>query len=374
MAKSVEETMDLVSAFLGEIRKEAAAPTGPDEEQPGAASNTETEDIKKLESESDGITDSQTNLGKEQASAAAAGGANADVAPENTDADGTDPVDGDEPKKLDIDQPAKENSDVLGGVKKQEINMEQKLARAEGLANAILEVIEDAFTKKAAEASAEEEVSEEKEASDEEGNAKKSLEDLVLEKMAAKAQEYAQDQYESYLLGMQTRLRDEMELKEAELNPEVLDKFGGVEGLLDKVAAENPEAVLPPELMGEAPVEAPVEEAPVEEAPVEEEAVAPEMGGEVSEAELDELATALDEAGVTPEDLEQAFSDIQALEEAGVQPEELAQAIEEMSAEGAPMPEEAPVEEAPVEEAPVEEEKVACDRQKIDYIKEFLRR
>jgi hypothetical protein len=185
-----------------------------------------------------------------------------------------------------------------------------------------------------------------------------------------------------------------MELKEAQLDPETLEKVGGIEGLLDKVAQENPEAILPEGIAPGMPVEegAPPMPEAAPEAPMPEAApeAAPEMGGEeeIGEEELDQLADALDQAGVTPEDLEQAFQDIQALQEAGVQPDELAQAIEEMGAEeeGAALggeeevaPEPAGEVEAPVEEpaeAPAEEEKVASEEQsrRIDMIKEFLKR
>ena len=121
-----------------------------------------------------------------------------------------------------------------------------------------------------------------------------------------------------------------------------------------------------------------------EEAPVEGEGM--DGGGEeISEDELDQLADALDQAGVTPEDLEQAFTDISALQEAGVQPDELAQAIEQLSAEdgggdmgGEPAPAAedtgeamVPEEEAP---APAEEEKVASDNRRIQMLKAILKR
>ncbi len=378
---NVKDSMALLDEFLGEIEKEAVAPTDPDATQPGDSSNTKKEDLKKLESEDDGITDSQTNLGKEQVAAARASGSTADETPENTDADGRDPVDEDTPKKLDIDQPARGNSEALGTVKKQEINMEQKLARAEGMASAIISVIEKEITKEAAQKPAAKTV-------------KPNLEDMLLEKMAKEAEAAAQDYFESHILGQITRLRDEMELKEAKLDPQVLNKVGGVSGLLDKVAAEMPEAVLPegmgglppealaglpPEAAGEMPPEAAGEMPPEmgAEAPVE-----GAEGDDISEEELSQLADELDQAGVSPEDLQQAFEDIQSLQEAGVQPDELAQAIEQLNAEGGEAgTEEAPGELPPEEEVPEEvpeeapvEEKAASDNRRVDMIKEFLKR
>lgn len=353
---NVQNIMDTFLSGLDDIEKEAAE-TSPEETQPGAKSNMDTEDIVALKSENDGVTDKQTNIGKEQSAEAKAGGATADEAPVNTDEEAQTELDKEDPKTLDVDQPIKDNSSVIGPVKETNIGMEQKIARVESLGNAILKVIEKELDKEAA-------VKTEK----------PSLEDLLWQKMAADANAAAQEAFESHLLGSMTRLRDEMTLKEANIDPKLLKKFGGVSGLLDKVAMEDINAVLPEgaaEAMPEGmPAEMPVDEAIPDEVPADV-PVDEAMPEDVSEEQLDEIASALDEAGVTPEELEQALTDVVALQEAGVPPEELAQAIEEMNDEdvgGEDMPGEAPVE----EEMP--EEKVAFDRNRIEMIKAHLRR
>jgi hypothetical protein len=79
------------------------------------------------------------------------------------------------------------------------------------------------------------------------------------------------------------------------------------------------------------------------------------MGGE----DVDAMAAALDEAGVTPEELQQAMEDVQALQEAGIPPEELANALTEVVGEGGGEEmagEEGIAAEAAAEGEPVEEE------------------
>ena len=118
----------------------------------------------------------------------------------------------------------------------------------------------------------------------------------------------------SYQLGLIKRAEDEEAIQEAlGINPEE------AAGLLDEVATEEPEAVMPAEEM---PAEAMGEELPAEamgeELPAEamgEELPAEAMG---EEGGIDEeaLLAALVEAGVTPEELEQAVSEVGAEDEA----------------------------------------------------------
>lgn len=365
MATSVRDTMAIISEYLGEVgmSKEAAAPTAPDAEQPGAASAMDRTSIKGLQSESNKMRGNQSAAGKEQTAEAKASGSNVDEVATNSDEDKDAPHAKDAPKTLDSDETLQGNSDVLGTVKKQEINMAQKMARAEKLANSILGVIEESMN---AQYEAQKQAAEQPALTEEEQE---------FQKLAEQAAIHAQDCFESHLLGALTRRRDELALSNSKLDPRVLQKVGGVAGLLDKVAAEDIGAVLPegfelpPEAMDAA---AGGGEAMGEEMPEEAMGEGGEEGG-VGEGELEEIAAALDEAGVTPEDLESALTDIQALQEAGVSPEELAQAIEELGAEEAGGGEEMPAEE--VEEAPEEEEKIASEmyQNRVNLIKDFLR-
>jgi hypothetical protein len=80
---------------------------------------------------------------------------------------------------------------------------------------------------------------------------------------------------------------------------------------------ETPEAVLPEGV--ELPPEALVDGADLTEE-------VPEEGG-VGDEDLEAIGAQLEEAGVTPEELQQAIEDVQALQEAGVTPEDLAAAL-----------------------------------------------
>ena len=141
--------------------------------------------------------------------------------------------------------------------------------------------------------------------------------------LAKTASNAAQEFYEGYLSGMVKRAQDEIEV-ETSVPPSVLKQAGGVRSLLDKVAMENPEAVLPegtelPPEISDIPEEGGIEEGGFPGAP--------EEGG-IGDEDLEAIGAQLEEAGVTPEELQQAIEDVQALQEAGVSPEDLAAALE----------------------------------------------
>jgi hypothetical protein len=375
MAKgTIKDTMALMDEFLGSFRKEAYDATA-----------------------------KQQSLGLEQTTAAKAGGATAAEgdARDSQDSKALDTENELAAVRMGSEDSAEDKSEVIGKVKKEVVteNLSEKTARATRLGNAILNAIEKTMNKEAAE----------------EQNARKPLspEDELLQKCAQSAAIAAQDYYESHLLGQLQRIKDEAELHGAGIPKEALAKVGGISGLLDKVAAEDPALILPPGMVGpeELPAEGDMEGGDAEldalaeqlaaqgVTPEELEAafgdVAPEeaagdvvaegapmeeggVEGDVSEEDLAALADQLDAAGVTPEDLASAFEDVKALQEAGVAPDELAAAVEEMLGQEAASGEEAaPAEgaEEAVDAAAAEElpkEASALDRNRIETIKKYL--
>jgi hypothetical protein len=373
MAKAnVKSTMQLLDEFLGSFKKEAFE------------AGTE-----------------QKTLGTEQVEAANDSGSTvSEEKPLDTkDKDALDTPNAISPVRMAIDESVQEKSEVVDTVAKETVseNIVEKTARATRLGNAILTAIDGILSKEAA-------------------AAKVTPEQALFNKIAAESMAAANDYYQSHLMGRLQRLNDEAELAKANIPKNVLQKVGGIKGLLDKVAMEDPNAVLP---VGEAmavdgaPMDQAGEIAPEEldalAAELEAQGVTPEeleaalagggeaapmdaeapevaaTGEEIDPAALDQLADELDQAGVTPEDLVSAFEDIKALQEAGVQPDELAAAVEEMVAsesgdqDAAPVAEEAAVEEVavPAEEEGIEAEasvqkEAGAARARIDAIKKYL--
>jgi len=190
-----------------------------------------------------------------------------------------------------------------------------------------------------------------------------------MEKVASVA---AEEYRSSYLAGLEARQRDEANLQKNASHRLQIDAAGGVSALLDKIAMEDPAAVLPPEALEGMPAEAPME-APMGEAPMEGGAE-----GAPSDEELEMVASQLAEAGVAPEEIEKAIADLQEMQAAGVNPEDLAQALSEMEPgdEAGGMPEGMPAEAAPADmaEAGGEVEKVASsgNREVIDALKAYI--
>ena len=359
---TAQETLDVINDFLGQIRSEKEAETVSFKDKPEA---TPTEQSKPKASEGQV---KQTNLGKEQTQDADDSNSTVDSTPENSDEKGKSPVDDQGTKTLDSDEPVAEDGNI-GPMRKQEITQEQKMARAAKLGNAILrKVAEELGAMGETDDEPEEKEGEEEEGEEKEGEEKEAV-DAFLDDCLQKSASYAQNAHDSYLLGLLKRAQDEAELAGADfsqigLDEETFEKIGGVEGLLDKVAMEDPAAVMP-EGMEALPMEG---------------AMPAEGGGEVTEDDLAVLSDALAEAGVEPEAIDEAAQAVSQLAEAGVSPEEAAQAIQEVvneSLEGGEAPvEEAPVEDIPMEEAPVEDvPKEASDeaRARISAAAEFLR-
>jgi hypothetical protein len=398
---SIHDSMKLISTFLEPIRAQAEKEASM--KQAAEDSSTSFKDTKAANPEEqekqEAASTVQTNLGKEQSTLAAENlPTPAPTAKPNSEADASKPTDDQGTKTLMVDQQAD-----VGPVVKQEISQEQKMARADNLGNAILHIL--AYGKEASDSGAGAAVDGEAGGSKvgkqpggqnpkvapqaparipndldgkAEGGEKTAAFMNELDKTAALA---AQDYFEAYRFGLLKRAQDELEVEAAGIAPSILAAFGGVQGLLDKVAEEFPEAVLPEEAMGGAMPMPP--EAMGGAMPMPPEAMGggeAEPGGEEGAmgggVDLEAMAAALDEAGVSPEELQQAMEDVQALQEAGIPPEELAnalsQVVDESGAEGGMEPGEAgegageePGEaaenESPAEEA-AEEEKEASMR------------
>jgi len=404
MSQSIKDNLDFINQFLQPVRarveKEAAADN--------SVSFQDSPDNRIEEHETpkaDDATTSQRNVGLEQTQEAKAGSSNVDSVEANSNPDGDSPVDDQGPKTLDIDEEVTGKGNI-GPMREQIINQEQKtaadIARAERLGNSILKQLKQAAAadpqsdaepmqpgtvpaapagdtsktdytapagevdKQAADAAGEG-VAAEGVAPEAEGEVDKEAA-AAFDSAAAVSAQFAQQVYEAHLLGQFKRAQDEMETTAAGINPDVLQKVGGVEGLLDKVAMETPEAVLPEG----AAVEGAGEVLPGagEVMPGAAEAMPPAggdmLGGdEPAPEELDALAAELDAAGVTPEDIEQALTDAQVLEQSGVAPDELAQALTEMGGEAEGGLPEAEMVKAASYQGP--------QRARIDAVKEYLR-
>lgn len=370
--QSVQHGLDLINEFLTPVRaqaeKEAAMAKSADD---GSFKDTAAANPEKQADPKSAAT-SQNNLGQEQSQAAKDSGSTAPDEAPNNEANAKQMADTQGPQTLDTDQPVTSSGNI-GPRRSQEITQEQKTARANRLGDAILQQI--GFSKQATTApdgqpggtvtepvktqtpvAQPAAIPMDADESSEGGDKTASAENTVLNKLAAVAAENAQTYYEGYLSGLIKRAQDEHELSQVGIDQAVLAQAGGISGLLDKVAMETPEAVLPEGVdLGGA--------AMPEEAGLPGGMPAEGLSGMSPEAGPEELAAALDEAGVTPEELEQALQDITALQEAGVSPEDLAAAISsemggeeglppEAAMEAPPMP--GPAEASAPEEIPKE--------------------
>jgi len=303
---SVQQSVDMISEFLGPIRAQAQ---------------------KEAEAASFSGSTSQTTLGNEQSQAAKDSGSTAPDEKKNSEADAQQAADTQGTQTLTIDDKVREKGNI-GPVSETEINQEQKMARASRLGNEILHQLEASLDKRATRDSDDDDVNKTPDAlpaaipnsADAEEGKEATEEEYVMHHLAKTASDAAQEFYEGYLSGMIKRAQDEIEV-ETSVPASVLEKAGGVRSLLDKVAMETPEAVLPEGV--ELPPEALVDGAAPEEG-IPEEGI---EGGGVDEADLEAIGAQLEEAGVTPEELQQAIEDVQALQEAGVTPEDLAAAL-----------------------------------------------
>jgi hypothetical protein len=396
----VQNAIDLIDDFLKPMRARAQKEAAADDSV--SFRDTDAGKIENMEKQdSIGASTEQHSLGTDQTDAAKDSGSNVDSVNENNESDGEKFPDDQGTQYLSTDDQVKTEGNI-GPMRSQEITQEQKMARAENLGNAILGIIKSAYDEGAEDTKKENRDGEAYGSDEDDVNAQDKMEngrttekaaarggrgvhgdqyakspsteapDMVktaaeqeLEKYAAIAQHNAEEYYYGFLNGMLKRAQDEAEVA-ASVPAEVLQKVGGVSALLDKVAMEYPEAVLPEGEGGGMDMAAEAAPAP-EAAPAE---AAPAEGG----GDLDALAAELEAQGVSPEELEQAITDVQALTEAGVSPEELGQALTELGAEGEAAG--APVADAGAAEGDMDYSKEAAayaHRERVDAVKQFLR-
>jgi len=357
---SVQQSVDMISEFLGPIRAQA-------QKEAEAASFKDT------------ASTTQTSLGNEQSQAAKDSGSTAPDENPNRAADGQQASDTQGPQTLASDEEVEAGN--IGPVSEQEISQEQKMARASRLGNEILYQLEASLDKRATGGSKKPSSQEgpyipnsaDSDVEEEDGDKLAAEMNPVMLQLAKTAGDAAQEFYEGYLSGMVKRAQDEIEV-ETSVPASVLKQAGGVRALLDKVAEETPEAVLPEGVLPEG-VEIPPEvleegAGPVGDIPAEGEVAGLTEDADVSEEDLEAIGAQLEEAGVTPEELQQAIEDVAALQEAGVSPEELAAALSGESEGGAAG--EVPADVVP-EEVLEPEAKEASD-QTLSKINEILNR
>ena len=371
---SVQQSVDMISEFLGPIRaqaqKEAEAASFRDTAAatPGSQSNSAPEST------------SQTTLGNEQSQAAKDSGSTAPDEKPNSDADAQQAADTQGTQTLTVDDKVREQGNI-GPVSDTEISQEQKMARASRLGNEILYQLEASLDKRATGGSKKPSSQEgpyipnsaDSDFEEEDGDKLAAEMNPVMLQLAKTAGDAAQEFYEGYLSGMVKRAQDEIEV-ETSVPASVLKQAGGVRALLDKVAEETPEAVLPEGVLPEG-VEIPPEvleegAVPVGDIPAEGEVAGLTEDADVSEEDLEAIGAQLEEAGVTPEELQQAIEDVAALQEAGVSPEELAAALSG-EAEG-DVAGEIPADVVP--EAALEPEAKEASDQTLSKINEILNR
>lgn len=346
------DTLDAIKQYLQPVRDKVAA----EESYQDSSGNTVEGNDKKT------AKDSQTNLGLEQSEDAKDGGSTVEDESDNTDALQAKPEDTQGPQTLSTDDPVTSKGNI-GPIVQQEITQTQKTAsesaRIANLANALLPELQ-----KVANAIGSD-------------NAQTQQGAPIQKTAAEQSVDAAGEEFKYYYaMGMEKRAADEAQIQKTAGWEQEIAASGGVGAILDKIAMETPEAVIPPEALAPA-APAPElggmggmgEEAPLGgelgmEAPVEggEEG----LGGledEISDIDIDAIAEALAAEGITAEDMAAALQDHQTMQAEGVQAPELAQAL---SGEEVPPP----------VEGMGEVEKIATEtnRETVQQIRNFILR
>lgn len=350
--RTVQDSISVIQNFLTPVREQAQKEAAMRKTAAESFKDTSEAKPQALAEPKPGST-TQSNLGVEQQQTAVEGigGQPATTAKPNSEADGQWFADNQGPRRMDTDQKVTDGGNI-GPIVRTEITQEQKIARAEGLANAILSTIAGTLHKQAADAAVQPKTLQTPPtqipntgmpgrglggdrapagaaaAGTPGGQITKTASEQVFEKMAGIAAGAAQEYYQGMLAGMMKRGQDEFEVMNSGIHPEVLQKMGGVDGLLDKVAAAFPEAIMPEGAEAGMPVGAEGGMPPGAEGGMPPGA---EGGAGISP---DEMAAKLDEAGVTPEELQQALEDVAALQQAGVSVEDLQAAMADGSLGG----------------------------------------
>lgn len=356
MAKEVTmaDSLATLNSFLEGVRKEAA-------EEPNNTSFKDTAAATPAAMSNDAPSNDSpegSRVSKEKTEEAEAAGGTVDSTTDNKDGDvpaAAVPETNQDTEQMDADTPV-QGSGQMGSITHQNITQEQKVAalqRSIGIVTANLKN----FIEQDKEASkSDDEKEEEGKAKAEPSNVSDALQKLQAElngtqeaddaQLFEAVEKWASEQTEAIkedmIVGALMRIQDEVALKEAMELPdfpkearEAIEQVGGVSAFLDKVAMENPDSIIAPEVdeAEEAVEEVPEEAEMAEEVPAE---GAPEVGEgleELTEEDLMALEQLLAEAGVTEEDLAASQQDLGDLAEAGASPEEAAMAMDALTAE-----------------------------------------
>ncbi|HUW11875.1 MAG TPA: hypothetical protein VM537_19265 [Anaerolineae bacterium] len=362
---TIQGGLDLIREFMApvELAAQKAAAEGVGEDNSASYKDTDPNRIEN-QSKSSPASTSQTNLGQEQTQAAVDGGMNIEKQPENSEEGAKTPADTQGPQTLTTDDPVTSKGNI-GPLRQQEITQEQKMARMDNLGNHVLALLvgekqaacDHTYAEgsnecktcgnmkkeagKASKPSAPPPGAIPNDADGRDAGNNKTAAEEVFEHIQKTAAIMAQDYYVGVQQGLLKRAQDEAEVSMAlaqnNIDPALIEKAGGVSGILDKVAMEYPEAVMPEGMMdgemgGEMGGEMPPGMPPMP----------PEMGGEMGEmggegeVDLAQIAQALAEAGVDPQALQEALADVSQLQEGGIQPDALSGAISEVGAGGDP--------------------------------------
>lgn len=200
------------------------------------------------------------------------------------------------------------SKDCLGGC--EDLAKQAEMERTTHLGNTILAILKEASAPEAPE------------------GMQKSAELTAMEK---EAEEFGKEASDLFMLGRLQRMKDEADVEAAGIAPELLQKLGGVSGLLDKVAEADPTAPVPPEILaadGIQPGAGAMDPA----------ALAGAMGaegapGDDDSAVMDQISQVLQENNISPEELDQMIQQIAAAREAGASDEEIMQALIELADE-----------------------------------------
>jgi len=199
------------------------------------------------------------------------------------------------------------------------------------------------------------------------------------------AEEVGSEFAQWYRIGRMQKVADINEMMKVKNIPQALiDANGGIEGLLNKTAMVQPQAVVPDELMPELQAAQGAPEGMPPDAGMDPAAGAPEgmpgAEGDMSDEEaLASLGQLLSDAGVTEEELQQMVQQIADLKNQGMSDEQILQALTELADEQGPdaapeagLPPEAAAE-APVEPEPGKEAADQTFRKNVEACKQSLK-
>jgi len=227
MTTTYQDHMAMIESIMSGAEDQMAKDAATEDNSGNSATDTSTSfmkaranQIEEKEKQKPGST-TQTNLGIEQTEDAKDGKSNVDSVKENSDADGTAFEDSQGTQTMTTDDKVTSMGNI-GPMRYQETN--QKTARAAALGNSILDVL----SKTAAHNT-----------STQAPAAETEMEHIFM-KAASVAQEKADAYRDAFMLGLLKRAEDEAQVYQAAcagaLPADLIQKAGGIDGLLDKVA------------------------------------------------------------------------------------------------------------------------------------------